>query len=69
MLTKPRTNNMELYEKWMKAKLSKDPIVSTYDKANKRIRINISKKQTKIDKWSIYRESNRSHMANINNKK
>ena len=41
-----------LYEKWMKTKLLKDPMASAYNKADERIRIDISKRQTKMDKWS-----------------
>jgi len=34
----------------MKTKLLKDPMASAYNKADERIRIDISKRQTKMDK-------------------
>lgn len=67
--TKPGTSDMELCEKWMETKLSKDPMTSIYNKVNKRIRINTSKRQTKMDEWSIYRKNSKSYMANMDNKK
>ena len=43
MSTKPRTSNIELYKKQIGAKLPKDPIALTNNRANTRTRINTTK--------------------------
>jgi len=53
----------------METDLSKDPIATTDNRANKRTRINTTKRKTKMNKQSIHRENNRSNMANMDNKK
>jgi len=60
---------MGLYGKWIETDLPKDTMASTKNKANKRTRINTTKRKPKMDKWGIYRENNRSYIANIVNKK
>ena len=43
MSTKPRTSNIELYKKQIGAKLSKDLIALTNNRANTRTKINTTK--------------------------